>query len=95
MGIVNDRAPTIDAHNGPKADRNDPIDAFADVAKTTAQGQISPPVSNEPVENSEEGDKQRIVVIRHTSSDESEIPFADYLGIETPSLRHDEGKSAG
>ncbi|MGI9463461.1 MAG: hypothetical protein ACR2OM_05955, partial [Aestuariivirgaceae bacterium] len=92
----NDETAAIAANSILRKTQNDALDAFADVAATMAQANVVPEISGKPEVNvaskasgkpqddTQDEDSERIVVIRHTSSDDSEIPFADYLGIDMP-----------
>lgn len=66
----------------------DALNAFADMAASEPQVQDEVPApgttddEKPAATDNDDADKERIVVIRRSTSEEAEIPFADYLGVE-------------
>ena len=63
---------------------DDVMEAFSDFAGTRPGGKFDIEEAPQPQMDPTEAEKERIVIIRKDSSDESSIPFADYLGIDDP-----------
>lgn len=61
---------------------SDAMSAFAEVVVAPVETPAAPFEAPQPEMTATQEEKQRIVVIRRTSSEEAEIPFADYLGID-------------